>query len=432
MLPKASFPETHFTNPRLTSLYYQAMAAADVSVRREIAGKMQQIERDEGGYIVPIWAPVVDGHAATVQGLVAGGVGFHSTSLTSQGHGSSEPHASPLRWCGHDRGQGGSTRGERPSDRQTRIAASDRRCAYVARGVAHRVLCDERLPGNAAYAILGRNATPAALRTLEHALHIDHGFFSNYWSWLHSLVLGHFGHSLVNGQAVAALVGQRIVNSVALLVVAGVVSTFVAVVLGVVAALRRDGIFDHASSVLALVVTALPEFVVAVLLVFCSRTNVFHLLPGLSDLAPGTHPWDQPKALVLPALTLTLVTVPYLFRMIRGSMIEALESDYVQWAKLKGLSVWRVTLVHALPNALAPSIQVMGLNLLYMAGGIVIVENVFGYPGVGQGLVDAVSARDIPVIQFLVLVLAAFYILVNITTTDVLVLLVTPRRRLPR
>jgi peptide/nickel transport system permease protein len=112
-------------------------------------------------------------------------------------------------------------------------------------------------------------------------------------------------------------------------------------------------------------------------------------------------------------------------------MIEALESDYVQWARLKGLPARRVTLVHALPNALAPSIQVVGLNLLYLAGGIVIVENVFGYPGVGQGLVDAVNARDIPVIQFLVLVLATFYILVNITT-DVLVLLVTPRRRLPR
>jgi peptide/nickel transport system permease protein len=134
---------------------------------------------------------------------------------------------------------------------------------------------------------------------------------------------------------------------------------------------------------------------------------------------------------VLPVLTLVLVIMPYLFRMMRGSMIEALESDYVQWARLKGLPVWRVTLVHALPNALAPSIQVVGLNFLYLAGGIVIVESVFSSPGVGQGLVDAVGARDVPVIQFVVLVLAAFYILVNITT-DVLVLLVTPRRRLRR
>jgi peptide/nickel transport system permease protein len=287
------------------------------------------------------------------------------------------------------------------------------------------------LPGNAAYAILGRNATPARVHALEHTLHIDRGFFANYWGWLRSLLQGHFGHSLVNGQAVGAYVGQRIVNSAVLLVLAGVISTVVAGALGVVAALRRDGAFDHSASVAALVVTALPEFVLAVLLVFVFATNVFHLLPGVSDLAPGTRPWDQPRLLVLPVLTLVLVVVPYLFRMVRGSMIEALESDYVQWARLKGLSVWRVTLVHALPNALAPSIQVMGLNFLYLAGGIVIVENVFGYPGVGQGLVDAVNARDVPVVQFLVLVLAAFYILVNITT-DVLVLLVTPRRRLPR
>jgi peptide/nickel transport system permease protein len=287
------------------------------------------------------------------------------------------------------------------------------------------------LPGNAAYAILGRNATPASLRAMERTLHIDQGFFANYWAWLHSLLLGHLGHSLVNGQAVGSFIGQRLVNSGVLLVLAGVTATLVGGALGAVAALRRDGIFDHASSVGSLVVTALPEFVVAVLLVFVFATNVFHVLPGVSALPPGTPPWDQPKLLVLPVFTLALVSVPYLFRMVRGAMIEALESDYVQWARLRGLSVRRVTLVHALPNALAPSIQVVGLIFLYLAGGIVIVENVFAYPGVGQGLVDAISARDVPVIQFLVLALATFYILVNITT-DVLVLLVTPRRRLPR
>jgi peptide/nickel transport system permease protein len=287
------------------------------------------------------------------------------------------------------------------------------------------------LPGNAAYAILGRTATPARLRALEHALHIDRGFLANYWGWLQSLLLGHFGHSLVNGQPVTAFVGPRIVNSAVLLVLAGVISTLAAGTLGAIAALRRDGMFDHAASAVALVVTALPEFVVAVLLVSVFATNVFHLLPGVSDLPPGTRPWDSPNLVVLPVLTLVLVIMPYLFRMMRGSMIEALESDYVQWARLKGLPVWRVTFVHALPNALAPSIQVVGLNFLYLAGGIVIVESVFSYPGVGQGLVDAVGARDVPVIQFVVLVLAAFYILVNITT-DVLVLLVTPRRRLRR
>jgi len=287
------------------------------------------------------------------------------------------------------------------------------------------------LPGNAAYAILGRNATPGNVHALQRTLHLGGGVIANYWGWLRSLLEGHFGRSLVNGQGVGAYVGQRIVNSAVLLVLAGLISTGVAIALGVTAALRRDRAFDHAASVVALVVTALPEFVIAVLLVFLFATSVFHLLPGVSDLAPGTRPWDKPELLVLPVLTLVLVVVPYLFRMVRGSMIEALESDYVQWATLKGLPVSRVTLIHALPNALAPSIQVIGLNCLYMAGGIVILENVFDYPGLGQALVNAVTARDVPVIQFVVLVLAAFYILVNITT-DVLVLMVTPRRRLPR
>jgi peptide/nickel transport system permease protein len=269
------------------------------------------------------------------------------------------------------------------------------------------------------------------VRALEQTLHIEGGFLANYWSWLHSLLLGHFGHSLVNGQGVGALVGSRMVNSAVLMMLAGLISPVIAIAAGVLAALRRDGLFDHASAAVELVVASLPEFVVAVPLIFVFATNLFHVVPGVSVLAPGTRPWDEPKLLVLPVLTLVIVCVPYIYRMTRGAMIEALESDYVQWARLKGLSVWRVTLVHALPNALAPCIQVIGLTFLYLAGGIVIVENVYAYPGVGQALVDAVNNRDIPVIQFLVLALAVFYVFVNIAT-DVLVLLVTPRRRLPR
>ena len=117
--------------------------------------------------------------------------------------------------------------------------------------------------------------------------------------------------------------------------------------------------------------------------------------------------------------------------MMRASMIEALESDYVEMARLKGVKSWRIVLVHALPNAIAPTIQVIGLNFLYLAGGIVIVENVFNYPGIGQGLINAVSNRDIPVIQFIVIVLAAFYVFVNILT-DVIALLATPKRRIAR
>ena len=133
----------------------------------------------------------------------------------------------------------------------------------------------------------------------------------------------------------------------------------------------------------------------------------------------------------MPVATLVIVIVPYTFRMMRAAMIDALESDYVEMAKLKGMSRWRVLAVHALPNAIAPTIQVIGLNFLYLAGGVVVVEYVFNYPGLGQALVNAVSDRDIPVIQFIVLLLAAFYVVVNIAT-DLISLAATPRRRLPR
>jgi peptide/nickel transport system permease protein len=200
---------------------------------------------------------------------------------------------------------------------------------------------------------------------------------------------------------------------------------------GAIAALRKDGWFDHVTSVGALAVTALPEFVVAIVLVILFSTVVLHVLPAVSIVPPGSHPWDQPESLILPVATLVIVIVPYILRMMRAAMIEALESEYVEMARLKGLSTSRVVIVHAMPNAIAPTIQVIGLNFLYLAGGIVIVEYVFNYPGVGQGLVDAVSVRDIPVIQFIVLVLAAFYVFMNIAT-DVIALLATPRRRLAR
>jgi peptide/nickel transport system permease protein len=146
-------------------------------------------------------------------------------------------------------------------------------------------------------------------------------------------------------------------------------------------------------------------------------------------LPPGTYAWSQPELLILPVVTLVIVIVPYIFRMMRAAMIEALESDYVEMARLKGVPERRIVLRHALPNAIAPTIQVIGLNFLYLAGGVVVVEFVFNYPGIGQGLVFAVGNRDIPVIQFIVVVLAAFYVCMNILT-DVIALLATPRRRI--
>jgi peptide/nickel transport system permease protein len=292
-------------------------------------------------------------------------------------------------------------------------------------------LATEVLPGNAAYAVLGHTATPQSLRALELQLHLNRGLVDQYWVWLSGLFTGKLGTSLANGQGVWGLVAPRLVNSAVLVVLAGLIGTVVAVVAGAVAALRKDGWFDHVSSVVSLAVTSLPEFVVAIALIILFATVVSHLLPAVSLVPPGTYAWDAPSLLVLPVGTLVIVIVPYIFRMMRAAMIEALESDYVEMARLKGVREWRVVLVHALPNAIAPTIQVIGLNYLYLAGGIVIVEDVFNYPGIGQGLVNAVSDRDIPTIQLIVVILAAFYVFMNILT-DVIALLATPRRRLGR
>jgi peptide/nickel transport system permease protein len=287
------------------------------------------------------------------------------------------------------------------------------------------------LPGNAASAVLGQSATPQRLAQLEAQMHLDRPAVVQYLSWIGGILHGNPGTSLVANQSVASIVLPRVLASLALVLIAAIIGITIGVVGGVLAAARRDGIGDQAMSLASLVITALPEFVVALLLVVAFSTTIFRILPAVSIVAPGQSVLDAPSQLVLPIATLVIVIVPYIFRMMRGAMLEALESDYVEMARLKGVAVRRILFVHALPNALAPVIQVIGLTLLYLAGGIVVVEFVFNYRGLGQGLINAVTTRDIPTIQFLVLILAAFYVFVNIVT-DVLVLLVSPRRRYPR
>jgi peptide/nickel transport system permease protein len=287
------------------------------------------------------------------------------------------------------------------------------------------------LPGNAASAVLQNTATPARLRALELQMHLNRPAVAQYWTWLTGLFQGKLGSSLVSGASVTSLIGGRIVNTAVLMLLSGAIGTVIGVALGMLAAARRDSWLDHGLSVVALAVTALPEFVVAMALVVFFAALIWHVLPAVSVFPPGASPWTSPSLLVLPVATLVIVIVPYTFRMMRAAMIDALESDYVEMARLKGMSRWRVLAVHALPNAIAPTIQVIGLNFLYLAGGVVVVEYVFNYPGLGQALVNAVSDRDIPVIQFIVLLLAAFYVAVNIAT-DLVSLAVTPRRRLPR
>jgi peptide/nickel transport system permease protein len=287
------------------------------------------------------------------------------------------------------------------------------------------------LPGDAATAILGQTATPARLAQLRHQLGLDQPVLARFLTWAHDAIQGNFGNSLSLGVPVTSIVGTRLANSAILVATVAVVSTICGVVAGVYAALRKDGWFDTVGSASALISSALPEFVVAIFVIMLLGVNVFQLFPPVSLLPPGTLIVAAPSKLALPAITLFIVVTPYVFRMTRGAMIEALDSDYVEFARMKGVPLRRILFRHALPNSLAPVIQVVGLNLLYLAGGIVLVETVFDYPGIGQLLVQSIDNRDVPLIQFIVLALAVFYVILNIVT-DVGVLLVTPRKRYPR
>jgi peptide/nickel transport system permease protein len=192
------------------------------------------------------------------------------------------------------------------------------------------------------------------------------------------------------------------------------ISIPLSIAIGAYAALRRDTTFDSISSLVTLVFAALPEFVVGVSLVLLFATTVMQVLPAVAMIPPGAPPWHYPEAIILPTLTLVLAVTPYVSRIMRASMIEVLESDYVEMARLKGLPERVVILRHALPNALGPTFQVIALNLAYLAGGVIVVEFVFNYAGIGGALRDAVATRDLPVIQALAMLIAGLYVVLNL------------------
>jgi peptide/nickel transport system permease protein len=287
----------------------------------------------------------------------------------------------------------------------------------------------QALPSDPARAILGRNATPEALKSLRTQLHLGQPVVQQYVHWLTGFTRGDLGHSLAaRGEPVTKLIGTRVVNSAFLVLFAALVSIPLAIVIGAVSARRRDGPFDHATSVLTLALAALPDFVVAIALIVLFGTTIFHWLPAVSLIPPGDSPLSHVSALVLPTTALVLTVTPYIARIMRASMVEVLESDFVEMARLKGMSEQKVVWRHAVPNAIAPAIQVIALNLAYLAGGIVLVEYVFGYPGIGAGFVDAVANRDLPVVQALAILIAAVYVVLNVCA-DVATILVSPRLR---
>lgn len=284
------------------------------------------------------------------------------------------------------------------------------------------------LPGDTARAILGREATPQRLAALREQLGLDKPATSRYASWLSDVVRGNLGESLAAREPVTKLLAGRVVNSAALVILAAIVSVPLSLLLGSLSGTLRDKLFDHGISIGSLALAALPEFVIGILLIMLLSTQVLHLFPAVSQVDPTVPLAAQLHVLFLPTLTLVLAVSPYIVRILRASMVEVLESDYVQMARLKGMPERIVLARHALPNALIPAIQVTALNLAWLAGGVVVVEYLFNYPGIGSALVDAVANRDVPVIQAIVLLIASLYVGLNLLA-DILTILVSPRLR---
>ncbi|BBG02351.1 peptide/nickel transport system permease protein [Pseudonocardia autotrophica] len=284
------------------------------------------------------------------------------------------------------------------------------------------------LPGDPARAILGQQATPERVAALTEQLGLDRPAWERYLSWLGGVVTGDLGFSAATQGPVSELLGGRIAASALLLVLTALISTPVALALGAWAATRRGTRTDSMLSGSSLVLAALPEFVIGVLLVVLFATSVLQILPSVTIARPGEPVWARPEQLVLPVLTLALVVIPYVVRMTRATLSEALDAGFVEMARLKGLPERTVLVRHAVPHTIGPVAQVLALQLAWLAGGVVVVEFLFRYPGIGQALIDAVANRDVQVVQAITLIIAAFYVLVNLAA-DVAGILADPRIR---
>lgn len=284
------------------------------------------------------------------------------------------------------------------------------------------------LPGDPAQAILGQQATPERLEALRSQLGLDQPWWQRYFDWLGGILTGDLGVSAATGGSISALLGERIVNSLVLMAIAAVIAVPLGLTLGTWAALRRGRASDTALNTGSMILASLPEFVVGIVLVALFSTTVLQILPSVTMAAPGTRVWEFPLQLVLPVAALVLVVVPYMVRMMRQTMTEVLSSGYVEMARLKGVPERQVILRHALPHAIGPVAQVVAMQLAWLAGGIVVIEVLFRYPGIGQAMVDAVNNRDVQVVQTISLLIAAFYVVVNLLA-DVVGILANPKLR---
>ena len=284
------------------------------------------------------------------------------------------------------------------------------------------------LPSDAAQAILGRQATPELITQLRAKLGLDRPLSLQYFTWLGAVLHGDLGTSLASGRAVVEMMGPRLLNSLALLVLAGGLMIPVSVMTGVFMAARRGSRMDRVMNLTVLAVMALPDFVIGTALIILFATTVLPILPSVSIILLGESGFDHPREMVLPVLTGVLITAPFLIRQVRASMIEALDAEYIVQARLYGVTERRLLWRHALLNSLVPMVQGSALMLSYLLGGVVVIEYIFNYPGLGSMLTDAVRFRDLPVLQAVTLVFTAGVVSFNLVA-DLLTIYLTPRLR---
>lgn len=292
----------------------------------------------------------------------------------------------------------------------------------------------ELLPGDFTKAILGQSWTPETGAAFEKEIGLDQPPVTRYFNWIGDVSQGDFGESFASRadykRTVASLIEPRLANTLFLAGLTAIIAVPLALILGIMAALYRNSMFDRVVNALTLTTISMPEFFMAYLLMLFLSVKL-HWFPSLASVDMDTPMLERLTRCALPALTLTLVIVAHMMRMTRAAIINLLASPYIEMARLKGLSKGRVILRHALPNAWAPIVNVIAFNLAYLVVGVVVVEAVFTYPGIGQLMVDAVTSRDIPVVQACALIFAATYILLNLTA-DIISIATNPRLLHPR
>lgn len=286
------------------------------------------------------------------------------------------------------------------------------------------------LPGDVAQAILGQSATPQSLANLREQLGLNQPAYTRYFHWLGGVLTGDLGTAMSSGQDIATSIKGRLWNTLFLAFWAAVVAVPLAIILGLIAVRYRNGWVDKLISGLALASTSFPEFFIGYVLVYFFAVK-WQIFPGISTVYDGMPFLERMQAIALPATALTLVVLAHMMRMTRAAILNVMQSAYVETAELKGLSAFNVIRKHAFPNAIAPIINVVMLNLAYLIVGVVVVEVIFVYPGMGQYLVDHVTKRDVPVVQAVGLIFAAVYISLNIIA-DIAAIIANPRLRHPK